>query len=101
MSSEEQDAALLRIVKERSEAKRKRTLLESELQSNGKGLCDLAMALQQVGTIHQSLERIDFLANQLSTLLASSKLAAMMKEWVEVNHAIKDFDDKAKQLGID
>jgi hypothetical protein len=46
MSGDEQDAAILRLVKERSDVRKRKTLIESELQSAGRSLHEIGSVLK-------------------------------------------------------
>lgn len=49
MSNDEQDAAILRLVKDRGEAKKQKALLELELRAAGTSLYSIGTELRSVG----------------------------------------------------
>jgi hypothetical protein len=101
MSPDEQDAAVLRIVKDRAEAKRRRALLESELQAAGKALHVIAEALPLLGSPVVNIPVLLKLIDENAELLAPSKLAQMMKEYADLTALIKNLDASAKAAGIE
>jgi hypothetical protein len=101
MSPDEQDAAVLRIVKDRAEAKRRRALLESELQAAGKALHVISEALPLLGSPVVNIPVLLKLVGENAELLAPSKLAQMMKEYADLTAQIADLDASAKAAGIE
>jgi len=101
MSPDEQDAAVLRIVKDRAEAKRRRALLESELQAAGKALHVISEALPLLGSAVVNIPVLLKLIDENAELLAPSKLAQMMKEYADLTTQIADLDASAKAAGIE
>jgi len=101
MSPDEQDAAVLRIVKDRADAKRRRALLESELQAAGKALYVISEALPLLGSPVVNIPVLLKLIDENAELLAPSKLAQMMKEYADPTALIADLDVSAKAAGIE
>jgi len=101
MSPDEQDVAVLRIVKDRAEAKRRRALLESELQAAGKALHVISEALPLLGSPVVNIPVLLKLIDENAELLAPSKLAQMMKEYADPTALIADLDVSAKAAGIE
>jgi hypothetical protein len=101
MSSEEQDAALLRIVKDRAEAKRQRVLLENELRVGGSALHALSEGLSLLGSPLVNMPSLLKLIDENAELLTPSKLSQMMRQYADLSKRIADLDASAKALGID
>ena len=101
MSSDEQDAAIVRIVKDRAEAKRLRALLESELQAAGRSLHIVSEALPLLGSPVVNIPALLKLIDENAELLAPSKLVQMMRDYADLTNQIADLDAKAKAAGID
>ena len=101
MSPDEQDAAVLRIVKDRAEAKRRRALLESELQAAGKALHIISETLPLLGSPVVNIPVLLKLIDENAELLAPSKLSQMMKEYADLTAQIADLDASAKAAGIE
>jgi hypothetical protein len=100
MSSEEQDTALLRLVKDRAEAKRKWTLLQSELQAAAKAFREIGAALQNVNP-NMDLKYMRSVLEKHTDVAAPSKLLDMLKEYIGLTDEVSAFDAKAKSLGLD
>jgi hypothetical protein len=100
-SPDEQDAAVLRIVKDRAEAKRRRALLEGELQAAGKALHVVSEALPLLGSPVVNIPVLLKLIDENAELLAPSKLAQMMKEYADLTALIADLDASAAAAGIE
>ena len=101
MSPDEENAAIARIVKDRTEAKRQRALLESELQAGGRALHVLSEALPLLGSPVVNIPVLLKLIDENAELLAPSKLNQMMKDYANLTNQIADLDAKAKAAGID
>lgn len=99
MSSEEQDAALLRLVKDRSETRKKRTLLENELRTWGDGLNNLGTVLRMISPMPDN----SYLLAQLehNKTLLSPRLLDAVRDYLDMSVRLTDMDSRAKQLGID
>jgi len=98
MSPAEKDAAILRIVKDRAEARKTRVLLENEIKEAGS-------TLRAFG---ETLCKLDFDSNyphvkewtERSLALLSPQLASNIREYVELRSKMKDLDSQAEKLGI-
>ena len=98
MSSDEQDAAILRIVKERSENKRRRALLESEIRAASSSLKDLATLLGMIRPMLDDTQINQQLKNSEPWL--SEKLIRILREYQETCAKCSQLDASAKEAGI-
>jgi hypothetical protein len=105
MSDAEQDAALLRLVKERSEAKRRKNLLESELSAAGRTFSAIGDALKLLdapnvitaGTPDHVLREID----KAPEICELNSIKRMISELKVLRTRLGDLDRRAAQLGVD
>jgi hypothetical protein len=99
MSTVEQDAALLRIVKDRSDAKRKRSLLENEIHNAGNALCEIGTVTRNM-SIHSDRS---FALQQFKKHgePGPDTLLEMVKEYFAVCDRVNEMDVLAKEVGID
>jgi hypothetical protein len=98
MSQQEQDAALLRVVKDRAEAKRQRSLLQSELTRRIEPLMSVTTALRQAAVAEP-----EYLAGAADKLedIEPARVVEMLRQLAELTRHIREYDRTAKELGID
>ena len=104
MSDAEQDVAILRLVKERGECKRRKAALEAELQAAGRSLDEISSALKHLGGfggpdygVREIVPKID----KTPDICDLSRVKAMLKELSEVDVLLKALNQSAVDLGID
>lgn len=103
MPMDDQDDAILKLVRERAETKRRRAALGYELRIAGKSLYDIGGALK-----HTSIRRIGTGIDRLLPKLRSahdicelSRVRASLEELKEVELRLAQLDRIASQLGIE
>jgi DNA-binding transcriptional MerR regulator len=104
MSGDEQDVAILRVVKQRGEFKKKRTLLQSELRAAGQSLSEIGDILKRFDTSTSLANSIDFLIPQIDRapdICGLSRIRTMLQELKEVEQTLADLSRTATELGID
>lgn len=104
MSDEEQDAALLRLVKQRAEYKRRKTLIENELQLAGKSLYDIGSSLKHFGGFNGPEFGIRVVIPQIAAAPETcdlSRLKTLLEELSEIDGPLKELNQSAADLGID
>jgi hypothetical protein len=103
MSDQEQDAAIVRIVKQTAEAKRRRTLLESELTTAGQSLWEIGRSLKAIsgpefiGAAAAILPQID----KAPDICALGRIRAMLEELKELEATLIQLKRSAAELHID
>jgi chorismate mutase len=103
MMIDEQDNAILRLVKERGEAKRRRAALERELRAAGKSLCDIGGALKNSSVV-RFRNGIDNVLPKLQSVPAIcdlSRVTTMLEELKEVETRLAQLNRIAAEMGID
>jgi len=103
MAIDEKDDAILRLVRERSEAKRHRAELKRELRETGKSLYDIGGALKYAcgGRIGNG---IDYLLPKLHSAPAIcdlSRVTTMLEELKELETRLAQLNRIASEIGID
>ncbi|HYW41229.1 MAG TPA: hypothetical protein VE959_00135 [Bryobacteraceae bacterium] len=101
MSNEDLDAAILRLVKDRTEAKRHQAALSAELKAAATVLQSLAQAFTYLNQPRVSTEDPLALLNRHGDLLEPSKLARMIREYADLSKRIEQMDQDARRMGID
>lgn len=104
MNDDERDAAVLRVVKERSEAKKQKALLESELRAAGRSLASIGSGLSSVssiGAVHQQPSVILRSVDSAPPICELSKIRAMLAELRDVDENLKQLNATARELGIE
>lgn len=103
MSGDEQDAALLRIVKQRSEAKKRKSLLESELRAAGESLYEIGGALRHVngGSFPGFLDNILSRIAKAPDTCSLDRIRTKSKELQELEMTLAQLNRSATELGID
>jgi hypothetical protein len=104
MSNDERDTAILRLVKNRAEAKRRKNLLETELRAAGASLYSIGTELREIGfstSVQASpgaiLQRV-VMAPNICELV---RVKGMLEELKEVNENLKQLAISAATEGID
>jgi hypothetical protein len=103
MSSDEQDAAILRVVKGRAESKQRKLLLESELRAAGESLYHVGSALRYVGHAKSVQEAPGAILQRLAMapeICELERVKAMLTELKEATEKLKQLDITAQELGI-
>lgn len=104
MSSAEQDAALLRLIKDRSEAKRRKALLESELRAAGKSLGYVGQALSEItasGAYTSSPQYVLQEIDKAPEICGLNKIGEMLIELRDLQVNLTGMDRSARELGVD
>jgi hypothetical protein len=103
MSNTEEDAALLRFVRERSAAKQRRALLESELRVAGRALFSIGGALREVtasGTANYTPRFILPEVQQAPEICGLDRIQQMLQELKDIQAQLEVMDRQAVELGI-
>lgn len=103
MTTDEKEAAISGLLRERSEAKWRRTALETELRTAGKSLCDIGSALKNLsaGAIGS---RVDYILPKFANVPAICDLNSMkemLEELRELQKRLDQLNHSASQMGID
>jgi len=104
MSGDEQDAAIVRLVKQRHEAKQRKALLENELRTAGHALWEIGSALKSVqagGSFQEQPDRALEEIEKASKICELSRIKAMLVELRETDKRLTQLNQSAVQLGID
>src|ERR1019366_6883487 len=101
MSNEEIDAAMLRLVKDRAEARRQHAALAAELKAAAYVLQSLGQALTYINQPHISTADPIALLDQHADLLEPSKLARLVREHADISRRIEEMHQHARRMGID
>jgi hypothetical protein len=99
MSTDEQDAAIGRLVKQRSEAKKHKALLENELMVAGRSLSNIGSLLKSVEvTAAQSIIRE---VENAPLICRLEHVKAMLLELKEAQELLAQLSRTAADIGID
>jgi hypothetical protein len=104
MSNDEHDMAILRLVKGRGEAKRRKALLESELRTAGKALSEIGSGLRSVsssGAVHETPGYLLQKVAQSPEICGFARLGTVLGELKEVDEDLRQLNQTARELGID
>lgn len=103
MMIDEQDDAVLKLVRERGEVKRHRAALERELRATGKSLYDIGGALKHAcgGRIHNGIEYVLPMLHSVPTICDLSRVTTMLEELKEVETRLAQLNRIASEMGID
>ena len=104
MSGDEQDAAILRVVKGRAEAKKRKSLLETELRTAGQSLSRIGSGLAGVGSstaVHQTPAALIQQVAQAPDICDLSRIGTMLAELKKVNENLQQLNSAAATLGIE
>jgi hypothetical protein len=103
MSNDEQDAAILRLVKARAEAKKKKALLETELRAAGESLYTIGSGLRSIGhstSVQDTPGAIFQRVVVAPEICGLERIQGMLVELKELNENLKHLDSDAHTLGI-
>jgi len=104
MSNEEQEVAILRLVKQRFEAKKRKTLLVNELRTAGQSLSEIGSALKSVNASGPSQETPEFILPQIDkapSICGLERIKAMLEELRDTQKNLAQLNRSAADLGID
>jgi hypothetical protein len=103
MTIDEQDMAILRIVKERGEAKRRKVLIESELRAAGESLYDIGGALRHVNdaSVQNGVESVLPKLANVPKICDLGRVKLMLEELKELENRLSQLNRSASDLGID
>ena len=104
MSSEEQDAAILRLVKQRGEAKKRKVLLENELRTAGRSLWEIGSALKSLDASGPSQGTPEFILLEIAkapNICGLERVKAMLEELRDLENTLRQLNRSAVELGID
>jgi hypothetical protein len=104
MSNDEQDAAILRLVKDRGEAKKQKALLELELRAAGTSLYSIGTELRSVGfntSVQGSPGAIFQRVASAPEICGLERVKAMLAELKELDDNLKTLSTAAAALGIE
>jgi hypothetical protein len=101
MSDSEQDAAIGRLVRQRSEAKRRKILLENELRSAGKSLSDIGEVLKHFsGGPYDNVDRVLPLIDIAPDICGLERVRSMLKELAQLKEDLALLDRSVAEFGI-
>jgi hypothetical protein len=102
MSDEEQDAAIARLVRQRSEAKKRKALLENELRTAGRSLWEIGGSLKDVNTsgFNNSVANLIPQIAKAPDICGLDRIKAMLEELERLYRLIEELNRGAKELGI-
>ena len=101
MSDDEKDAAILRLVKDRSEAKRRKLLLESELRAAGESLAEIGQSLRHLnGGPYDDVGRIIPQVDKAPNICGLERIRTMLTELSKLQETLAKMNESATELGI-
>jgi hypothetical protein len=102
MSTDEQDQAILRIVRRRKELRERKALIESELNAAGESLGDIGSSLKHIGGSQaQWLADIPGRIQKTPDICELARIKAMVSELKEIYETFAQLNRSAAELGID
>jgi hypothetical protein len=104
MSNDERDAAILRLVKTRAEAKRRKNLLETELRAAGSSLYSIGTELREIGFSTSAQASPGAILQRVATapdICELVRVKTMLEELKELNENLKQLAISAATEGID
>jgi hypothetical protein len=105
MSDSEQDAALLRFIRERSEAKKRRALLYSELRIAAANFVLVGEAIKRMNTgsslTSSTPDDIIGQIDKAPDICGFAKIKDMLIELRDVQFSLSEFDRQAVELSVD
>lgn len=104
MTTSEQDAAVARLVRARTDAKRRKILLESELQIAGEALAQIGSSLKHISGYQGAAfaaQRILPEMDMAPEICGFDKLKEMLNELIELDRRVAELNHNAAALGID
>ena len=103
MKTDEQGTAILRLIRERLETRKRSAVLKSELRAAGRSLYDIGGVLKHVSPAKIG-SRIDYILPKLRTAQGTCELGvvqARLEELKEVEMRLADLNRIASEMGID
>jgi hypothetical protein len=103
VKTREQDSAILKLIRERLETKRRSAVLKHELRAAGKSLYDIGVALKH-SSPGQIGNRIDYLLPKLRSaqdICELETVQARLEELKKVEMRLADLNRIASEMGID
>jgi prefoldin subunit 5 len=104
MVEDELNAAIVRLVKERSESKKKRASIESELRAAGRALFSIGNSLREVvadGSWNHTPSAILPEIEKAPDICSLAKIRELLEELKKTEDLIKELDKSARDMGID
>ena len=102
MSSDEQDQAILRIVKKRAELRKRKALIESELQAAGEFFDNIGSSLKHIRNGNPDwLTDVLTQVHKAPAICELERIKAMIAELKEIYGAFVQLNRSAAELGID
>jgi hypothetical protein len=103
MTIEEKEAAISRLLRKRSEAKRRRAALEGELRAAGKSLYDVGGALKHLSGSAMG-SRVDYILPKFAAvppICDLGRVKEMLEELKELQIRLDQLNHSASQMGVD
>lgn len=100
MSDDQKDAAVGRLVMQRSEAKKIKTLLENELRSAGNALYEIGSVLKYFGSPYDSVEGVFPLLAKAPDICGLERITEMLTELKGIKEKVAQLDRSAAEFGI-
>lgn len=102
MSDEEESAALGRLVKQRSDVKRRKALLENDLRTAGDSLVNIGSVLRHIsGGPYDRIADSLLLTQQAPSVCGLERVRAMLTELTELHSRLAQLNRAASDSGID
>jgi hypothetical protein len=101
MSFSDQDAAVGRLVRRRTELRREHAALASDVQIAGRTLAELGNMLADFDASRQDYDAVTAEAQRYSQVPDAARVLRMLQELVDPNRQIAATDAQAHILGID
>jgi hypothetical protein len=103
VSIDEQDEAIARLVKQRSEARKRKALLENELRTAGRSLWEIGSALKSIkaeGSFQETPEYILPEIEKAPKICSLDRIKSMLQDLQETQKLLAQFDRGLSELGI-
>ena len=102
MSSDGQDQAILRIVKRRTELRKRKALIESELQAAGEFLDDIGGSLKHIGNSNpEHIANITMRLQRAPEICGLERIKDMVAELAQIYAEFVQLNRSAAGAGID
>jgi hypothetical protein len=102
MSGDEQDAAIIRIVRRRKELRVRKALIESELQMAGDSLNDIGAALRHIsGSFPEHIASIKVQLQKAPEICELDRIKGMVAELGQIYAEFTQLNRSAAEAGID
>lgn len=104
MNIDEQDTAIIRLVKQRHEAKKRKVLLQNELRTAGRSLWDIGSRLKSVDADGPSQDSPEAALSEISKappICQLEQIKAMLDELKDLQAILTALNRSALELGID